>query len=427
MYATSADQRLAVVGVLVLLLALPPTGARAQRSDTVAAPVSLTRREAIERALARNPQLVAARERAAQARARRVQALAITDPTLTAVRDQHADYPQTTTTVAAAVTVPFPDKLRLRYDVAQADVRSFDAGYAALRQQIAAQTAAEYDTLLVALRHRSDLRESRSLAEEFFKKTDARFKAGDVAKLDVIKAQVDLAQAENALIANERDIATAEASLNRFLGEPVGTPLAPSDTLAVPPPLPELSTLVPLALSARPDLRSAESQVAGARAATALARESWLPDFFASAVHDNTQSLSPQYSFGLTMAVPIFFWQHTAGDIAEASHRTAELVAAAADTRAAVEQDVRSTYATARTALRQVTFIRDQLLPSAREAYRVASASYALGGSSALEVLDARRSLLDAQSAFADALSLANASRADLERAVGAPLEVPSP
>jgi outer membrane protein TolC len=42
----------------------------------------------------------------------------------------------------------------------------------------------------VGLRHRSDLRESRSLAEDFLKKTQARFEAGDVARLDVIKAQV---------------------------------------------------------------------------------------------------------------------------------------------------------------------------------------------------------------------------------------------
>jgi outer membrane protein TolC len=263
------------------------------------------------------------------------------------------------------------------------------------------------------------------LAEDFLKKTQARFEAGDVARLDVIKAQVTLAQAETQLIVNERGIATAAATLNHLLGQPVGTPLQPTDTLAVPPALPELSTLIPVALASRPDLRIAESQIAGARAATALARESWIPDVIAGALYDQTQAVTPQYFFGLTMAVPIFFWQHTGGFIAEASHREQELTAAAADLRAAVEQDVRTAYATAATALRQARYIADQLLPSAREAYRVASTSYALGGASALEVLDARRSLLDAQSAYADALSLASASRADLERAVGAPLEAP--
>jgi len=72
--------------------------------------------------------------------------------------------------------------------------------------------------------------------------------------------------------------------------------------------------------------------------------------------------------------------------------------------------------------MRQVVFLRDQLVPAAREAYRVASTSYTLGGSSALEVLAARSALLDAQRQLADALASANTARADLDRALGAPL-----
>jgi cobalt-zinc-cadmium efflux system outer membrane protein len=87
-----------------------------------------------------------------------------------------------------------------------------------------------------------------------------------------------------------------------------------------------------------------------------------------------------------------------------------------------VGQDVRATFAAADAALRQVIYIRDQLLPSAREAYRVASVSYGLGGLSALDVLDARRTLVAAQSQYADALAAANSTRSDLERAAGVPL-----
>ena len=47
--------------------------------------------------------------------------------------------------------------------------------------------------------------------------------------------------------------------------------------------------------------------------------------------------------------------------------------------------------------------------------------SYTLGGSSALEVIDAQRTLLDAQTQYAAALAAANDAIADLERATGAP------
>jgi cobalt-zinc-cadmium efflux system outer membrane protein len=69
-----------------------------------------------------------------------------------------------------------------------------------------------------------------------------------------------------------------------------------------------------------------------------------------------------------------------------------------------------------------VIFIRDQLLPSAREAYRVATTSYAIGGLSALDVLSARTALLAAESQYANALAAANSARSDLERAAGVPL-----
>jgi cobalt-zinc-cadmium efflux system outer membrane protein len=117
--------------------------------------------------------------------------------------------------------------------------------------------------------------------------------------------------------------------------------------------------------------------------------------------------------------LPVFYWSHAKGDIAQARHFERELAAAYRDARAQVTQDVRSAYANANTAMKQAVFIRDELVPAARDAYRVASTSYTLGGSSALEVLTARGALLQALSQLADALADANSARADLDRALG--------
>jgi cobalt-zinc-cadmium efflux system outer membrane protein len=115
----------------------------------------------------------------------------------------------------------------------------------------------------------------------------------------------------------------------------------------------------------------------------------------------------------------VFYPSHAKGDIAAAQHYERELAAAYRDTRAQVTQDVRLAYANANTAMKQAVFIRDELVPAARDAYRIASTSYSLGGSSALEVLSARGSLLQALSQLADALADANTARADLDRALG--------
>ena len=396
----------------------------ARRGDSLV----LTRRAAILTALQNNPQLEVGREQTAQARARRVTAVAIPDPSLTYSLDNQPGLLQlgnaAEKNAVVGLAVPFPDKFRLRNKSATADIRSFEYAYTGLRQQIAAQASRSYDSLLVALRHRDDLAVSRDLATDFLKKTQARFEGGTVARLDVIRARVELAQAENALIASELDVSLSMDALNRLIGRPLGTPIVAADTLAVPSPLPTIDAVQAAALRDRPELAGLASAQAGARANTSLAREFWLPDLTFSAQRDyGPDGSGALFSAGLALPLPIFYWQHSRGEIAESQHRERELSASYRDLQAQIAQDVRAAYATAATALRQAVYIRDELLPAAQEAYRVASVSYGLGGSSALDVIEARRSLVDAQSQLADALAAASSARSDLQRAVGAPLD----
>ncbi len=406
-----------------------PTATRPASRASAAYPdtLRLTRSAAVAAALANNPQLEVAREQTSQARARRVQAVAIPDPTLVASLDQQPGFLRLgqagEKNVEMDLSVPFPDKFRLYNRIATADVESSDYQFTLLRQQVAADVARAYDDLLLTRRHRRDLLDGRALADSFLTRAQARFNAGTVAKLDVIKARVDVAQADNDLIANERDIANAESALNRLLGRSLGASIIELDSLDVPRGLPDLGVLESTAMTARPELGDLMSQRNGARANTALAREFWLPDLFVGATRDYNAPGSQAYSAGIGLAFPLFFWQHTRGEIAESQHRERELAAAYQDLRAEVGQDVRQAYASAETALRQALYIRDELLPATQEAFRVASVSYGLGGSSALEVLDARRTLLDAQSQYAEALANANSARSDLERAVGRPLD----
>jgi len=405
-----------------------PAGGGASTADTL----RLTRLQAVATALVANPQLDVAREQTAQVRAQRVEGMAIPDPAVTASFDDQTRFLGLGTAQSRNVGIgfvfPFPDKIRLQNSIGVANIHSSQAQYRLLQQQIAAAAGQSYDNVLLAERHRRDLTAADSLARDFQLKTQARFNAGTVPRLDVIKAQVDVAQAQNDLIANARDVANARSALNRILGRPLGSAILLLDTLAVPPPLPDLDAVEQRALRVRPELTDLQAQQRAARLNSMLVREqSILPDITLSAYRDFKGDQGTLYSAGLAFPIPLFFWQHTNGDYAETHHRELELAAAYRDARAAVGQDVRTSYATADAAMRQVVYIRDQLLPSTREAYRVATVSYGLGGLSALDVLDARRSLLDAENQFAEALAAANSARADLERAAGAPLSTFAP
>jgi cobalt-zinc-cadmium efflux system outer membrane protein len=392
-------------------------------------PLSLSRRQAIAEALARNPGLLASQAQVEQARAQVAVARALPEPSLAAdvAGQTRALYPGSgnASDVGLGVTFPFPGKIRLRGEVAVATLKAAEFTLAQLRQQVASQAAQAYDAILVALRHAEDLRQSKELAADFLAKTQARFLAGTVPQVDVIKARVDVAQAENDAIANERTLETARASLNRLLGRTGGAPIETTDSLEVPGSLAEIERLEKLALASRPEIQSLAIQREGAKAATRLARQYWLPDVNVTLTRNAVDGSPTTYTTGIGFGFPIFLGQHRQGEVATALHREEELAANAADLLAQVNLDVRTAYASASTSLRQAVFLRDELLPEAREVYRVASVSYGLGGLSALDLLDAKRTLLDAEKQYADALGAANDAQAALELAVGAPLPPP--
>lgn len=399
-------------------------------ADSATDSLRISRREAISLAVASNPQVLVAKEQAEQARARITQATALPDPSFNTTLEEETNFfhPGTATTqdFGIGLTVPFPYKLHLAGKVAKAALRSAELNVSQVRNGIAGQAAQAYDALLVALRHEEILSDGKKLAEDFLKKTQARYDAGTVPRLDTIKAKVDLAQAGNELIANERTIATARATLNRLIARPQGAPLEPADKLDVPAPLADLGAVEKLALISRPEILSNASDREGARQSTRLASKYWLPDISLTLSRNYTAGDPPAYSTAGSVNLPLFFWQHNNGEIAEAKHRESELAATANDLAAQVDLDVRTAYSSASTAIRQAVYLRDELLPEAREAFQIASTSYGLGGSSALDLLDAKRTMLDAESQYADALGAANDAIADLEKAVAAPLPPPT-
>jgi cobalt-zinc-cadmium efflux system outer membrane protein len=418
--------RNALGGALALLCAATASAQQTETRDG-AGTITVTRQQAVDQALLHNPQLQAAREQIAQARARKTQATALPDPEFGASAEDQSRIldPGNTATrkLGVGFTIPFPTKLYLSGKVAQTDVRASEFSYTQSRQFIASQTIQAYNALLAALYHQKDFTEAKRFADDFLLKTQARLNGGTVAGIDVIKAKVQVAQAQNQLIANTADVATARARLNRLIGRTLGAPIEPADSLTVPPTLPPLDALESRALRDRPEVRSMTAQQRGASAAHTLASQFWLPDVSLAITKNVAAGATDPYETEIGFGVPLFFWQHTNGEVAETHHAQLELAAASRDLQAQVSEEVRIAHTSASTALRQVIYLRDELLPAAREAYRIASVSYGLGGSSALEVLDAQRTLLEAQSEYTDALAAANDARSQLELAIGAPLD----
>ena len=414
------------LAVPVLCAQGPSGAATANRAGVSALPLRLSRAQAVQEALTRNPAIAAAREQVEEANAGITIATAWTDPALATEASQMSSFlnPHSATEhdVGLAFTVPYPNRTRLNGKIASATWQQMQHALTQLQQQTASQTAQAYDAILVALRHHENLEQSQDMSRQFLEKTEARFRAGTAAKLDVLKAKVDFSKTANDLIANEHAITVARAGLNKLLGRPVRSELEPADTLEVPGPLPDFRALTELAMNSRPELLSMTVQQKAAVDLTTLAKQYWAPDLSLTLWRSYIDGAPNSYKLDAGISLPLFFWQHEKGAIAQARHHERELQATNSDLVGQVMLDVQISYSTATTAWRQAVYLRDELLPEAQAAYKAAFANYSLGGSSALDLRDAKGTLLDAESQYTDALGSVNDARAGLERAVGAPL-----
>jgi cobalt-zinc-cadmium efflux system outer membrane protein len=399
----------------------------ALRGQQIAAPMPhLSRQQAIKEAIAHNPSITAAREQVAEARAGIAIATALPDPSLVAEVDQEKNFfnPRSGSErdVGVQFTVPYPYRTRLNGRIARGGWQAAQYALTQLQQQIASQTAQAYDAVQAAVRHRDDLIQSREISVQFVEKANTRFLAGTVPKLDTIKAKVELARAENALIANERMIANSKSALNHLLGRAMGVTLEEIDALDIPGAVPDLNSLEQLAMASRPELQSMRVQRRAAHDSTTLAKQYWAPDLNLTLWKSQIDGAPDSYKFDGGITFPLFFWQHEKGQVAQAEHHEKELDATERELFSQVMLDVRNSHTTASIAWRQAVFLRDQLLPEAHFEFDTTFTSYSAGGSSALDLLNAKSTLLDAESQYTDALGAANDATADLERAVGAPL-----
>jgi cobalt-zinc-cadmium efflux system outer membrane protein len=386
-------------------------------------PLRLSRKEAVQEALAHNPALEAAREMVHEAKAQITIATAIPDPSLiTEVDQQKAPFDVTSGVehdVGIQFTVPYPYRTHLNGNVARAGWKQAQYSLTQLQQQTASQTAQAYDAYLVAQRHRDDLLQSKEIAGEFVKKAEIRYEGGTAAKLDVLKAKVDFSKAENDLIANERQIATSRATLNRLMGHGLHGDVETTDKLENFPTIPDWGYLEQLAVNHRPELLSMKEQRKAARDSTVISKNYWVPDLNLTVWRSYIEGQPDSWKFDGGVTFPLFFWQHEKGAVAQAEHHELELKATETDLHSQILLDVYNSYTTASTVWRQAVYLRDQLVPEARQAFDTTFTSYKLGGSSALDMLSAKSSLLDAESQLTDALGAINDALADLERALG--------
>jgi cobalt-zinc-cadmium efflux system outer membrane protein len=237
---------------------------------------------------------------------------------------------------------------------------------------------------------------------------DRRFKAGDIAVLDVNIARASLARVRAEREAAEAGKAQALGDLKQLLrleeditveGELVRSP----DT--------DLSTLLQAA-SQRPELRALEAGVQEAEADMRLSDTYSKPDY-GLGVRYSREEGDQIVLGGLTVTLPVFSkgQQLRAVGVARATRLRADLDAS----RARVRLEVRSAFETYSRRLAAVRVLETEAIPGLDENERLTTRSFEVGQLGLPELLLIRREILDTRSQYLDALLEAALARVDLD------------
>jgi outer membrane protein TolC len=298
------------------------------------------------------------------------------------------------------------------------------------RQRVAVEVAAAFYDVIAQRQLLEVARQSLARTEALLRSSTARLEVGMASKLDVFRAELQAAQARDAMV---RSQAGLEAALERFRGLlalPPGDPVEPEGA-ALPGTEQEegapLEVLVQQALATRLELLEARDQVGDAKRASALAFQNLLPQVdlnvgvtqigYGSSFGNAWSAGDRRVEVFLSAALPI-------NQPAERANRAvAQLQVGARERGVAqreleVEQEVRR-------ALRDLDQIRKSVelqrkaVDVAAQQRRLAVLRYQRGLGSNFDVIDAEGSLVTARSALVSLLTTYAVARLDLRRATG--------
>ena len=271
-----------------------------------------------------------------------------------------------------------------------------------------------------ALLAKSNLEFAESLLDSYKKTVDIseeRHKAGAMSRNDLLKIQLQSLQFESDVSNAQLARAQALASLRQFLG----FDSAPADyevvgSLAYDPVTARLEDLQARALASRPDLQAAQRSVVASQSQVELAKANGKVDLNVNFDYTrlNQNNLG---AFYFNIPLPVF--NKNQGEIA----RTQYAVTQSQFQQKAAEQQVLTEVQNDYEGLRrseQVLRLYDQgYLDKATESLDITRFSYEHGAASLLDFLDAERSYRSTQLSYRQALATYMTSLEQLRQAVG--------
>ncbi len=310
-----------------------------------------------------------------------------------------------------------------RLAVAREEQKSTEIDINVLGRQIRRRTREAFFHSLAARAQTDQAKAALDLSTRVRDLVRERYNVGDVAELEVVQAEVELARSSADYETTAQAQRSADVILAALLNRKIEEPIPLSGKLEDVPASPSLESVTTQAMQSSADLLKSAQDLTTEERRLALAKSQRIPnlDLSAGADFNSPPEFRAGGKGGLSVTVPLFY--HGQGEVALSNARIELLRLTLNAQRTNVSAQVAASYFDYTAKAHQAEKYRDTIVPQTVRMERMAEDSYRAGKTNILTLLDAQRRLNDVQKAYIDSLFAAQSAFATLEETVGAPLD----
>jgi outer membrane protein TolC len=316
-------------------------------------------------------------------------------------------------------TFELPRKRVERGRIAQQEANEAETDIDLVKLEVVFQVRSAFYRLLLSMEKLEYAKRDMALTEDYLKKAELKLAAGDVGRVEVLRARVESLKGANAVKLAAKDLDISRMLLNYHLARVKDEPLQVEGRLESQFIDLNLHKLQEDALTLRPELRKLQFSVQREMHVQQSARLNSLPDLDLNASIHRVENEPTTWSFTVSVPLPFLFKQRQNAEIAESVASIGAYRMEADQARNAVLTEVEEAYRDTQMAKEDIVLYRDEILPQAQEVYDMFLFSYQEGEIGGIELIEARRTLNESRRFYADALFEYNIALAALERAVG--------
>ncbi len=278
----------------------------------------------------------------------------------------------------------------------QASQRQADAaagGVTRTEQAVAARTAQAYVGMLLAEENRRVIAHSLETARAHSRLVASRYEGGFVVKSDLLRAQVRIAELDQARLQAANAVQVAGAHLNAAMGIAIDTPLRLETPFAKSRPLSgSFETWRASALQHRPDLMAMNHRYAAAEEGIEQARSGHLPHLTMHGAYEinseNFADSNDNWTLGASVRLNLFAGRQVVAEVTAAKAALRQLAAQRETLVQQIEVEARAAYLNAQSAWQQIQ-VAKSALAQAEEGVRIVGNRYKSGLLTIVSLLDA--------------------------------------